>query len=114
MTAAILTLLALWVLLGAVWAAVWPFFRAQPRETEPTELEMRELRAEKARLLAEIHELELDWETGKLSEEDYRALEARLKGRAIEIMQEIDAREAAGLERRSRNARRQEKRRAAG
>lgn len=107
MIGAALALLGLWVLLGAVWLAVWPFFRPERAVADPSEAELRDLRIEKARLLGEIHELELDWETGKLSEEDYRALEARLKGRAVELMREIDEREAAGLERRSRAGRRQ-------
>ncbi|HJU87465.1 MAG TPA: hypothetical protein VJ788_08865, partial [Gemmatimonadota bacterium] len=55
------------------------------------EVERQELEAEKARLLQEIHELELDYQTGKLSDEDHRAIEARLKGRAVEVMQRIEA-----------------------
>ncbi|HUP18860.1 MAG TPA: hypothetical protein VM778_02780 [Gemmatimonadota bacterium] len=106
MIGAALALLGLWVLLAAVWLAVWPFFRAERAAPDADEVELRDLRIEKERLLGEIHELELDWETGKLSDEDYRALEARLKGRAIEVMREIDVREAAALERRSRAGRR--------
>lgn len=109
MMALLLALAGLWILLGAIWLAVWPFFRADRTVADPAEAELRDLRVEKARLLAEIHELELDWETGKLSEADYRALEGRLKGRAVDVMREIDAREAAGLERRSRRARRKER-----
>ena len=53
------------------------------------------LRAEKDRLVQDLHELELDRATGKLSEEDYRELDARLKRRAVETIKEIDARKAA-------------------
>ena len=53
-------------------------------------VERRELETEKAILLAEIHELELDRDTGKLSDEDFRELEARLKARAVEVMRRID------------------------
>lgn len=107
MITAILTLGALWVLLGAVWLAVHPFLRETAEKIDEAEVERRELLAEKERLLGEIHELELDWETGKLSEEDYRELQARLKSRAVEVMREIDERETAGLERRSREAKRE-------
>ena len=106
MTGALLALLGLWVLLAAVWLAVWPFFRGARALPDADAVELRDLRIEKELLLGEIHELELDWETGKLSEEDYRALEARLKARAVEVMREIDEREAAALERRSRAGRR--------
>lgn len=86
----ILSLVAIWVLFAAVWVALWPLLRAPEAAPDPAEVERRELRLEKARLLAEIHELELDWETGKFSEEDYRALEQRLKGRALDVMRRLD------------------------
>ena len=90
MTGLLLSLVALWVLLAAIWAALWPLFgrSAAPPERD---VERQELEAEKARLLQEIHELELDYQTGKLSDEDYRAIEARLKGKAVEVMQRIEA-----------------------
>jgi hypothetical protein len=87
----LLSLAGLWILLAAIWAAVWPLFvegGAPPRDAD---VELRELEAEKARLLQEIHELELDYETGKLSDEDHQAIEARLKGRTVEVMKRIDA-----------------------
>lgn len=89
----ILSLLAVWVLFAAVWVALWPLLRSPEPAPDPAAMELRELRLEKARLLAEIHELELDWETGKFSEEDYRTIERRLKGRALEIMRRIDGAE---------------------
>ena len=91
MTEPLLSLLALWILLAAVWAALWPLFVARAAPRPDVEIERQELEAEKSRLLQEIHELELDYETGKLSDDDYRAIEARLKGRAVEVMQRIDA-----------------------
>lgn len=110
MTSALAALLALWVLLGAVWVAVWPLFGGDRGTAGDEEAARAELETEKARLLGEIHELELDYETGKLSDEDFRALEARLKARAVEVMREIDERKAAGLERRSRAAKRKRQR----
>ena len=91
MTGILLSLLALWVLLAAVWLALWPLFVARAAPRPDAEIERQELEAEKARLLREIHELELDYQTGKLSDDDYRAIEARLKGKAVEVMQRIDA-----------------------
>jgi hypothetical protein len=89
-TGLLLSLVALWVLLAAIWAALWPLFGGRRAAQPEMEVERQELEAEKARLLQEIHELELDYQTGKLSDEDYRAIEARLKGKAVEAMQRIE------------------------
>ena len=90
---ALAALLGLWVLLGAVWLAVWPFFERVRPAIPVGLLELQELETEKARLLGEIHDLELDYQTGKLSDEDYQALDARFKSRAVAVMKEIEARE---------------------
>jgi len=90
-TQLLLTLLAVWVLLVAVGFAVWPLVSGGGREIHRSEIELRELETEKARLLEELHELELDRETGKLSDADYETLQKRLKGRAVEVMREIAA-----------------------
>ena len=86
----LLSLVALWILLAAIWAALWPLFGGRSAALPEVDVERQELEAEKARLLQEIHELELDYETGKLSDEDYRAIESRLKGKAVEVMQRLD------------------------
>lgn len=92
---AVLGLVALWVLLGALWFAVYPFLSKPGEEIDPEAIERSELEAEKARLLKEIHELELDYETGKLSDADFAELEGRLKGRAVEVMKALDGVEGA-------------------
>jgi uncharacterized membrane protein len=38
----------------------------------------------------EIRDAELDWRTGKLSEEDYREQDRRLRAEAVEILHELD------------------------
>lgn len=91
MTGLLLSLLALWVLLAAIWSALWPLFGGRSAALPEEEIERQELEAEKARLLHEIHELELDYQTGKLSDEDHLAIEERLKGKAVQVMQRIDA-----------------------
>jgi hypothetical protein len=88
----LLALAALWVLLGALWLAVYPFLERTRPPLPLGLLELQDLEAEKARLLGELHDLELDWQTGKLSEDDYRAIEARLKSRAVAVMAEIEER----------------------
>lgn len=91
MTGLLLSLAGLWVLLAAIWVAVWPLFAERRATPLDADIERQELEAEKGRLLQEIHELELDFATGKLSDEDHAAIDARLKGRAIEVMKRLDA-----------------------
>ncbi|MEJ2152306.1 MAG: hypothetical protein P8Y29_05010 [Gemmatimonadota bacterium] len=91
MSDTLLILIGLWVLLAAVWLAVYPLFGGAAESVPATVAQRRELETEKARLLEEIHELQLDYATGKLSDEDHAALEARLKSRAVEIMQQLEA-----------------------
>ncbi len=91
MSDTLLILIGLWVLLAAVWLAVYPLFGGAAESVPAAVAQRRELETEKARLLEEIHELQLDYATGKLSDEDHAALEARLKSRAVEIMQQLEA-----------------------
>ncbi|HET9581957.1 MAG TPA: hypothetical protein VFP76_03995 [Gemmatimonadota bacterium] len=92
-------LAGLWLLLGAIWLAVYPLLAGGGR-VPPSAEGVAELEAEKDRLIRDLHELDLDRATGKLSEEDYRALEARLKRRAVATLEEIDAaRPRSGAER---------------
>ena len=48
------------------------------------------LAADKEKLLENIRELDLDFATGKLSEEDYRDLRSRSVAEAAEVMRAID------------------------
>jgi hypothetical protein len=68
---------------AAVVVVAAPFLRAvdppQPREPRPEELVAAE---ERDRALAELKELEFDHRTGKITDEDYRALVQPLRQRA--------------------------------
>ncbi len=50
----------------------------------------RLLRVEKEILYQTIHELDLDFAAGKLSEADYRALRAKQEAQAVELLKAID------------------------
>jgi hypothetical protein len=79
------------ILLAAVVAAVvmGPLARrGEPERLEHSRLE--ELRAAKEAKYREIRDAELDREMGKLSREDWRAVDRDLRGEAIEILQELD------------------------
>jgi len=78
-----------------------PFIRQRSgiddRLDEPGELEQRRLAvAEKRdRALAALKELEFDHRTGKVSDEDYRALVGPLRRRAAEALRALDVRTEA-------------------
>jgi type II secretory pathway component PulM len=79
------------ILLAAVVAAVvaGPLARRGSEEREEfTRLE--ELRAAKEAKYREIRDAELDREMGKLSQEDWRAVDRELRGEAIDILRELD------------------------
>jgi hypothetical protein len=79
------------IVLAAVVAAVvlGPLTRRGDEERlEHTRLE--ELRAAKEAKYREIRDAELDREMGKLSREDWRAVDRELRGEAIEILRELD------------------------
>jgi len=52
--------------------------------------ELAELQAARDSKYREIRDAELDFATGKLSEDDYAAIEATLRGEAIEILRRLD------------------------
>jgi hypothetical protein len=58
--------------------------------------ERRALESAKEAKYAEIRDNELDFKTGKLSEEDFRALDRTLRAEAVEILEAIDRLEARG------------------
>jgi hypothetical protein len=49
-----------------------------------------ELEAAKEAKYRELRDLELDYRTGKLSDEDYRALDRTLRAEAVEILRRLD------------------------
>lgn len=96
------------LLLGALLAAACVVFVALPylrtpasaRDVleEPNELDRRRLELAEARdrALAALKELELDHRTGKVSDEDYRALVGPLRREAADALRALEPRAAAG------------------
>jgi hypothetical protein len=99
------------LLLGALVAVAAVLLVARPflREPEPAddrlerrgELEQRRLALseERDQALAALKELEFDHRTGKISDEDYRALVAPLRRRAAEALRALEPRAHAEHER---------------
>jgi uncharacterized membrane protein len=82
-------LLVLAVLVVAVLVISGPLRR--PRgEREPEDRGEAALEAAKEAKYREIRDAELDRRTGKLSEEDWRGLDAQLRAEAVEILRRLD------------------------
>jgi hypothetical protein len=75
---------AVWVLAGPLRAG-WAERQAGGRSAEEAELE-----AAREAKYAEIREAELDYRTGKLTEEDWRATDRALRAEAIAILRRLD------------------------
>jgi hypothetical protein len=99
------------LVLGGVLAVVAVIFVARPflrepepvndRLDEPGELERRrlELVEERDRALADLKELEFDHRTGKVSDDDYRALVGPLRRHAAAALRALEPRAEARHER---------------
>ena len=62
----------------------------------PERSELEDLYIQREGTYATLKELEFDFETGKLIEEDHRELRERYSGEAVRILQRIEELEAAG------------------
>ena len=82
-------LLVLAVLGAAVFVITGPL-RRPPGEPDPEDRGEAALEAAKEAKYREIRDAELDRRTGKLSEDDWRALDAQLRAEAVEILRRLD------------------------
>jgi hypothetical protein len=86
-------LFVLAVLAVVVVVVGWPL-RAERRQAGAqagaTEPELADLEAAREAKYREIRDAELDHQTGKLSDDDFAALDASLRAEAIEILHAID------------------------
>jgi len=67
---------------------IW--FVGAPLRKPAADGERRALEAARAAKYAEIRDTELDYRTGKLSDEDFRALDRQLRAEAVEILRSLD------------------------
>ncbi len=88
-------------LLGAVAVIVWPLIQ-QPEESaerHKTALStLARLQAEHESILVGVRDLDFDYQTGKLAEDDYLAQRENLMMRGVEILKQIDAQESEAIE----------------
>ncbi len=82
--AALLTLFTLFVI-------IYPFFKQKWSPSfEEEDGKFRELHSRRDTTYSMLKELEFDYQSGILTEEDYRDLEARYKRKAISILKDAD------------------------
>jgi uncharacterized membrane protein YccC len=90
MTAVVVIVVIAVLLAFLVWFVGAPL--RNPAEAEPAvESERRVLEAARDAKYSEIRDTELDFRTGKLSDEDFRALDRQLRAEAVEILRSLDA-----------------------
>jgi len=78
------------VLLGVVvWLVSGPL-RTAPAVEEAEAARREDLEAAKEAKYREIRDAELDYRTGKLSEEDWRALDRELRSEAMDLLRRMD------------------------
>ena len=78
-------------LLGVVvWLVSGPLRRGVGAAEEAETTERDELQAAKEAKYREIRDAELDLRTGKLSEDDWRAVDRQLRAEAMEILRRLD------------------------
>ena len=82
--------LALVVLALLVAAVLSLPLRRRGDEERREETRLAELRAAKEAKYREIRDAELDHQMGKLSRDDWRAVDRDLRGEAIDILRELD------------------------
>jgi uncharacterized membrane protein len=83
---AILIILALAVV---VWVVSAPLRNPESTDLAPAG-DRASLEVAKEAKYREIRDAEIDWRTGKLSDEDYREQDRRLRAEAVEILRELD------------------------
>ncbi len=90
--------MAFLVVVALLGAAVWIIsapLRREPEDAPSADpapaADVEQLEAARDAKYREIRDAEMDLRTGKLSEEDHRALDATLRAEAVEILRELDA-----------------------
>ena len=90
MSALIAALLIAALVAFVVWLLSAPFRSRGAVAPPPDSDERRALESAKEAKYAEIRDNETDFRTGKLSDEDFRALNRQLRAEAVEILRAID------------------------
>jgi hypothetical protein len=87
----VLVLVLIVALLAAVVFVVSAPLRAAHRPPDPRSAEREQLEVAREAKYREIRDAELDYRTGKLSREDYEAVDRALRAEALEILNRLES-----------------------
>lgn len=90
---AVAAIVAFALFLGVIYMIIKPFLA--PEEIYDEAVHSPELLSQKNRVIGAIREIDMDYQTGKLSEEDYKLLRSRYTAAAAEIIRRMDEEEVA-------------------
>jgi hypothetical protein len=96
--------LMLALLVGCAVFVMWPFLASRKPAEQSTEgsvspmSRISQLQADREAILIAVRDLDFDYQTGKLSEDDYLTQRENLMGRGVEILRQIDAEQSAAIE----------------
>jgi hypothetical protein len=93
---AVAAIVAFALFLGVVYLVIKPFLA--PEEIYDEAVNSPELLQQKDRVIGAIREIDMDYQTGKLSDEDYKLLRSRYTAAAAEIIRRMDEEAAAVIE----------------
>jgi hypothetical protein len=82
--------LILFVVAGAVLVVTGPLRASARNGNDALEAEVAELEAAKEAKYREIRDAELDHNTGKMSDGDWRSLDRTLRAEAVELLKRLD------------------------
>jgi hypothetical protein len=90
---------------GVALAIAWPLLRAQGKDapaepenrTEPSAL--AQLQSQHEAILVAVRDLDFDYQTGKLTDEEYKAQRESLMQRGVEVLKQIDVQRSDLIER---------------
>jgi hypothetical protein len=85
----LVVLLVVLLVVAAAWIVTGPLLRAGEAD-DASASRRAALEAAKEAKYREIRDAELDFRTGKLSDEDYAAIDRTLRAEAVEILRELD------------------------
>ena len=97
------TFLLMLILTGTIYYVIAPYLRKTPATQPGISKRARsreELLERRDRILASIKDLEFEKEVGKISEQDFREMNARFRREAVAVMRELES--AAGNTRKKR------------
>jgi hypothetical protein len=87
----LLLVAVVWLISGPLRAGVGAAPAAGGQEQQGDSMQRIDLEAARDAKYREIRDAELDHQTGKLSDEDYQAIDSTLRAEAVAILHELDA-----------------------